>query len=104
MSKTYTKATKMDTKDTKIDISSEIIAAAMKVQNQLGPGMFESVYQACLSYELRKMRFVVEEQVSIAIRYEDMIVENAFRADLIVNDSFIIELKAVDKLTDIHFA
>lgn len=98
----------MYTKDTKpkpnLDISSEIIAAAIKVQQQLGPGLFESVYQACLAYELRKMDFEVLEQVSIAIKYEELIIDNAFRADLIVNSTFVIELKAVDKLTDIHFA
>lgn len=98
----------MDTKDTKIDsvldISSEVIAAAIKVQNQLGPGLFESVYQACLAYELRNMGFEVQEQVPIAIKYEELVIDNAFRADLIINNSFVVELKAVEKLTDVHFA
>lgn len=98
----------MDTKDTKIDsvldISSEVIAAAIKVQNQLGPGLFESVYQACLAYELRNMGLEVQEQVPIAIKYEELVIDNAFRADLIINNSFVIELKAVEKLTDTHFA
>jgi GxxExxY protein len=98
----------MVTKDTKsesaLDISSEVIAAAIKVQQQLGPGLFESVYQTCLAYELRKMGFDVREQAPIAIKYGELTIDNAFRADFIIDNSFVIELKAVDKLTDIHFA
>jgi GxxExxY protein len=83
-------------------IARQIVDAALHVHKTLGPGLLESVYEAVLSYELKKRGFSVEQQVSIPVVYESVEIETGFRADLIVEDKIIIELKSVDKIHDVH--
>jgi len=85
-------------------VTESIIAAAIKVLNALGPGLFESAYEACLVHELKKVGHTVRTQVPLAIHYEDLLVEGAYRLDLLVDDSVVVELKTVDKLLDFHKA
>jgi GxxExxY protein len=76
------------------DLAGHIIGLAMKVHRALGPGFLESVYQKALLYELVKAGFKAESDKLLQVRYEDVVVGN-FKADLIVNDELIVELKAV---------
>jgi GxxExxY protein len=85
-------------------ISEAIIGAAIALHRELGPGLLESAYEACLEFELLSRRFKVDRQVALPVRYRDIQVECGFRIDLRVNDLVILELKAVDKLDKIHEA
>lgn len=84
--------------------TGQVVDAAMKVHTFLGPGLLESAYEACLSYELRKRGLTVLNQFPIPVVYDGMEVEVGYRADLLVDDEVIIELKAVDKLAPVHEA
>ncbi len=86
------------------ELTGQIIGAAIKVQRALGPGLLESSYQACLAYELRKTGHKVLTEVGLDITYEDLVIENAYRMDLMVDDLVVVELKTVEKLLDLHFA
>ncbi|HEX4341771.1 MAG TPA: GxxExxY protein [Verrucomicrobiae bacterium] len=80
--------------ESKYDLSGQIIGLAMKVHRGLGPGFLESVYQKALLYELAKAGLRVETDKPIQVRYEGALVSD-FKADLIVDDQLILELKAV---------
>lgn len=79
-------------------LSGAVIAAAMKVHSTLGPGLLESVYQTCLRHELLKLGLKVECEAWLPIEYDGMKIEGAYKADLIVEDLLVVELKAVEKL------
>jgi GxxExxY protein len=83
-------------------IAKEIVDAAYKIHTTLGPGLLESVYQAILEYELRKrgLRVVVEQPIPVV--YEGVHLEVGFRADLIVEDKVIVELKSVETVHPVH--
>ena len=83
------------------DLAGQVIGLAMKVHRTLGPGFLESVYQKALLYELVKAGHRVESDKPIQVRYEGVIVGD-FKADLIVNDELIVELKAVSCLVVEH--
>lgn len=76
------------------DVTSAIIGAAIEVHRRLGPGLLESAYRVCLAYELRKRGFEVVEERPIPVVYDDVKLECGFRADLIVNQQVVVELKA----------
>jgi GxxExxY protein len=78
--------------------TGQIIEAALKVHTRLGPGLLESAYQACLAFELRKRGFNVVEKHPVPLIYDELRVDIAYRADLIVDDAVVVELKAVQKL------
>jgi GxxExxY protein len=83
-------------------LSGIIVDAAYQVHSRLGPGMLESVYEKVLAHELAKRGLKVLSQVPIAIVYDDLLIEDAFKTDLIINDCLILELKSVEKLLPIH--
>jgi GxxExxY protein len=85
-------------------LTGTIVNAALKVHSRLGPGLLESVYEACLVYELSRRGFAVRQQVPVAVVYEDIRVDVGYRADVLVNDSVVLELKSVEKLLPIHSA
>jgi GxxExxY protein len=87
-----------------VQLTSGIIEAAMKVHTYLGPGLLESVYQKCLVYELRKRGIEVESEAWLPVIYDELRVEGAFKADLIVNDVVVVELKAVEQILAVHKA
>ena len=87
---------------TENEISYLIRGAIFKVYNNLGPGLFESVYESALFYELTKLNLKVQKQVEITIHYQEIILHPAFRIDLLVEDKVIIELKSVEDLAPIH--
>jgi len=76
------------------DVTSAIIGASIEVHRRLGPGLLESAYRVCLAYELRKRGFDVVEERPIPVVYDDVKLECGFRADLIVNQQVVVELKA----------
>jgi GxxExxY protein len=88
---------------TENDISFKIRGAIFKVYNNLGPGLFESVYESALHYELTKIDLKVERQLEITIPYDEIILDVAFKIDLLVEDKVIIELKSVEDLAPIHY-
>jgi GxxExxY protein len=87
---------------TEEELGHAILTAAMKVHSTLGPGLLESAYETCLTYELEKKRIGVRSQVSIPIRYEELMIENGYRIDLLVGGSVVVELKAVPAILPVH--
>lgn len=85
-------------------ISEIIIGKAIEVHRALGPGLLESTYEACLIYELSLLGLKVEHQKPLSLIYKDLRIDSAYRLDLLVEDSVIIELKSVDKILPIHKA
>ncbi|WP_294291712.1 GxxExxY protein [uncultured Chryseobacterium sp.] len=88
-------------------LSYEIIGCAIKVHKELGPGLLESVYEACLAYELKEKGekgFIVDQQISTKINYEKIEIETPLKIDLLVNDTVIIEVKTVESLLPVHQA
>ena len=83
---------------TENEISKHILDAAFKVHTQLGPGLLESVYEVAMAHELRLAGLKVERQAPITISYDGVIFDEGFRADLLVQDSVIVELKSVESL------
>ena len=87
---------------TENEIASVIVDSAIRVHKVLGPGLLESVYERVLCYELRQSGLMVKNQVAVPIKYGDMIFDEAFRADLVVEDRVIIELKSVENTLPVH--
>ena len=83
-------------------LASIILDAAFKVHTRTGPGLLETVYEVILAHELRKQGLQVKRQVPIPIRYDDLVFDEGFRADLLVEDKVIVELKSVEELTRVH--
>ena len=86
------------------EFTGKIIGCAMKVHSTLGPGLLESAYEACLEYELKRSGMRVERQKLLPVTYEGVSVDCGYRIDLWVEESVILELKAVDALAPIHEA
>ncbi|MFK8054495.1 MAG: GxxExxY protein [Saprospiraceae bacterium] len=84
-------------------ISHIVMQASIKVHKHLGPGLFESVYQSCLAYELEKAGLSVQVEFPLPIKYEELFLKDAFKVDILVNDIVILELKAVSELQQIHY-
>jgi len=84
------------------DISFEIRKSAFKVHTTLGPGLLESVYEAALTYELRKLGLDVRTQVPLPMTYEDIRMDIGFRLDPLVEKKVIVEVKSVETLLDVH--
>ena len=86
------------------DISSIILGCAIEVHKQLGPGLLESAYEACLVYELKNKGLKVAQQQALPVVYKDIKLEAGYRIDILVEETVIIEIKSTDALADIHFA
>jgi GxxExxY protein len=86
------------------DITGRIINAAMKVHSQLGPGLLESAYEACLAFELRSRCMEVDAQLSLPIEYDGVRLDVGYRIDILVEEAVIVEVKAVSELLPIHKA
>ncbi len=84
------------------DISGIIIDCALKVHKTLGPGLLESVYQAALAYELKKRGLNVVSEQPIPVVYEDVRLEVGFRADLIVENKVVVEIKSIEAVAPVH--
>jgi len=84
------------------DLTYQIRGAIYKVHSSLGPGLFESVYEAALIYELMEMNLNVKSQLGLPVHYNDIVLELGFRIDILVEDQIIIEIKSVTELKDVH--
>ncbi len=84
------------------DISKIIVDCCFKVHKELGPGLLESVYEEVLSYELIKCGLKIERQKGIPVFYDDLKMELGFRADIIVENKVIIELKSIETIAPVH--
>ncbi|MEK7359391.1 MAG: GxxExxY protein [Planctomycetota bacterium] len=84
------------------ELSEKIIGLAIKVHSALGPGLLESAYEKALVFELSRNGYKAEVQKSISINYEGIIIDEGYRADIVVNDIVLIELKSVKQIEDIH--
>jgi GxxExxY protein len=84
------------------DLTYKIRGAIFKVHTTLGPGLFESVYEAALAYELIKEGFLVQTQLNVPVEYEEIKLELGFRIDIMVEDSVIIEVKSIEDLHNVH--
>jgi GxxExxY protein len=84
------------------NVATEIIDSCIKIHRTLGPGLLESVYETVLAYELRNRGLEVKVQVPLPVVYEDIIFEAGFRADMVVSDLVIVELKSVENVLPVH--
>ena len=84
------------------EISKSIMDACYRIHKELGPGLFESVYETILEYELKKTGLVVKRQYPIPVYWDNQKMELGFRADIIVNDLVLIEIKSVEALAPVH--
>jgi GxxExxY protein len=86
------------------EIARIVFDCALRVHKQLGPGLLESAYEECLCYELRKLNLKVSKQRPLPLIYEDVFLEVGYRVDLMVEEKFIVEIKSVEALNDVHLA
>ena len=87
---------------TENEIATIIVDAAYKIHVTLGPGLLESVYSAAMVYELRKRGLKVAVEQSIPVIYDGVQIREGFRADLIIEDKVIVELKSVERVIPVH--
>ena len=87
---------------TENEIAKVIVDAAFKVHTTLGPGLLESMYESILAYELDRRGMIVERQRVIPVTDDSLVFEEGFRADLIVAEKVIVELKSVEKTSPVH--
>ena len=86
------------------ELSDQVIGAAIEVHPQLGPGLLESAYQACLAHELSLRGILFVSQLDLPLTYKGVQLDVGYRIDLLVDDKVIVELKAVEKVLPIHEA
>ena len=86
------------------EIGTAVIGAAIDVHSVVGPGLLESAYEACLVYELQSRGLKVQRQNALPLRYKELIIDIAYRTDLIVEHLVVIELKTVDAILPVHRA
>ncbi|RXK62593.1 GxxExxY protein [Lacibacter luteus] len=84
------------------DLTYKIRGSIFQVHNTLGPGLFESVYEAALAYELVQQGLQIRTQVGIPVSYKEVHLEMGFRLDILVEGLVIVEIKSVEKLMDVH--
>lgn len=89
---------------TENEISKLVFDAALKVHQNLGPGLLESAYEECLYYELKQTGLIIQKQKPLPLVYETVKLEIGYRVDFLVEDKLIIEVKAVEALNDVHLA
>jgi GxxExxY protein len=85
-------------------VGEKVLDAAFKIHTALGPGLLESVYEACLAYELRKCGMEVETQVSLPVIYDNVKVDAGLRMDMVVEKSVIVELKSIETMNPVYEA
>jgi len=85
-------------------ISNLIIGCAIEVHRVLGPGLLESAYETCLTYELREKGLTAQQQIPVPVIYKEVKLEHGYRMDLLVEGRVVVEIKSVDFISDIHEA
>ena len=99
-----TEGTELTEKEETNSLTGKIIGAAIQVHRSLGPGLFESAYEACLVYELKLRKLKIESQKSMPVFYKDVMLDCGYRADLVVEEHVIVEIKSVSGIAPIHEA
>lgn len=89
---------------TENELAKLAIGCAIKVHKELGPGLLESAYQACLYYELLKADLSVVKEKPLPLIYDDVKLDCGYRLDLVIENKLILEIKSVESLNDIHLA
>ena len=84
------------------EVARQIVDAAYKIHSTLGPGLLESAYQAILVYELQRRGLQIEAETQMPVVYEGIRLDIGYRADLIVEDKVIVELKSVEQIAPVH--
>jgi GxxExxY protein len=84
-------------------IGTKVLDAAYIVHRKLGPGLFEHAYQFAMCRELTKMGLKVQTEVYIPINYDNVVIDNAYKIDILVEDQVVVELKSVEKFSPVHF-
>jgi len=84
------------------EISYAVRGAAFKVYNELGPGLFESVYEVCMAHLLSKDGYVVKTQVALPVIFQEVQMDVGFRMDIDINNKVVVEIKSVEALHDVH--
>lgn len=87
---------------TENEIAKQIVDVAFKIHTTFGPGLLESVYETVMAYELQKRGLRVRRQQAIPVIYEDVKMDLGFRADLIVEDKVVVEIKSVEAIAPVH--
>jgi GxxExxY protein len=85
-------------------LSNVVIGAAIDVHKTLGPGLLESAYETCLSYELGLRKIRCQRQLKLPVEYKDVLLDCGYRLDLLIEDKIVLELKSVEKILPIHDA
>ena len=85
-------------------LSAIIVDSALTIHRKLGPGLLEKIYEECLIHELKLRGLKIESQIILPIEYKELKIENAFRIDVLVEDSIVIEIKAVETILPVHEA
>lgn len=94
----------MKTKKTINELTYKIIGAAMEVHKELGPGLLESVYQKCLKYEFKQRGLFFQSELEIDLLYKGIRLNTELRCDFLVENSIVVELKAVEYILPVHKA
>ena len=85
-------------------LTRQIIGCAIEVHKELGPGLLESPYERCLAIQLVKAELEVERQKPVPLIYQEEQIDCAYRLDILVNGSVVVEVKSVERLTNVHRA
>lgn len=83
-------------------LTEKIIGAAIEVHKELGPGLLESAYEACLCHELKVRGIPFQHQVDLPVRYKGIQIDCGYRIDILVDDTVVVELKAVTEISPVH--
>ena len=84
------------------EVAKNFLDMAFKIHTKFGPGLFESVYEELLAYQLPKKGFQVEQQKILPLLYENLKIESGFRTDLLVDDAVIVEFKSIESVLPVH--
>jgi GxxExxY protein len=84
------------------EVAKNFLDMAFKIHTKFGPGLFESVYEELLAYQLPKKGFQVEQQKILPLLYENLKIESGFRTDLLVDDAVIVEIKSIESVLPVH--
>jgi GxxExxY protein len=84
------------------EVTNRVIGLAIKIHRTVGPGLLEQVYEDCLGFELARAGLRFERQVKLPLIYEGIRFERAYRADLIVEESVLLEIKSIESILPVH--
>lgn len=85
------------------ELTGLVLDTCIRIHTAIGPGCFEKVYEEALYYELSKRGIRVQRQILMPLSYEELLIEDAYRIDLIIEDKLIVEIKSLERLAPVHF-